>query len=72
MPAGTVWSKVKRDGLWSKDGSHPSKLGVYLTACVFYATLFDESPEGAEFDGGLKPELAKEMQKAAAEGVKKR
>lgn len=32
--------------LYSDDGSHPSPLGTYLAACVIYATITGESPEG--------------------------
>ena len=32
--------------LYAPDGHHPSRLGSYLAACVFYATLTGESPEG--------------------------
>ena len=69
MPVGTVWASVKRDALWSKDGSHPSKVGTYLAACVFYAALFGESPEGAEFVSGLDAEVAKELQQAAGKAA---
>ena len=31
--------------LFSSDGSHPSDLGAFLTACVFVATLTGEVPE---------------------------
>jgi hypothetical protein len=27
------------------DGSHPSKLGTFLTACVFVVTILDEIPD---------------------------
>jgi hypothetical protein len=32
--------------LYAGDGSHPSRLGTYLAACVFYASLTGNSPEG--------------------------
>lgn len=32
--------------LFFTDGSHPSKAGTYLAACVFYATFYGKSPEG--------------------------
>jgi len=32
-----------------KTGTHQSPYGSYLAACVIYATLFDESPEGTKF-----------------------
>jgi hypothetical protein len=32
--------------LYAGDGSHPSRLGTYLAACVFYAANTGSSPEG--------------------------
>lgn len=65
VPVGSIWAKLARDELWAKDGSHPSKTGTYLAACVFYSVLFHESPQGAEFDGGLNAATAKLLQEAA-------
>lgn len=42
--------------LHENDGSHPNLAGSYLAACVFYATLFGESPVGLAFDAGLSPQ----------------
>lgn len=45
VPVGPAWLRAKRaghlDGLFAKDGSHPAGNGVYLGACVFYATFYD-------------------------------
>ncbi|MEL6672244.1 MAG: hypothetical protein AAFR61_08620 [Bacteroidota bacterium] len=49
-PVGQVWQKAlaaKPDlVLYDEDGSHPSPLGTYLTACVFFSILTGESPVG--------------------------
>jgi len=49
-PVGIAWQQALKENpalpLYDKDGSHPSPLGSYLAACVFYATLFDASPAG--------------------------
>lgn len=49
-PVGVAWQHaLKRDPtlrLYADDGSHPTFLGTYLAACVMYATIFGESPEG--------------------------
>ena len=49
-PVGIVWqAALERDpqlDLWSSDGSHPSPLGSYLAANVFYALIFGQSPVG--------------------------
>jgi hypothetical protein len=48
-PVGVAWQTAFRQDpalvLHDKDGSHPNPLGTYLAACVFYATLFNNSPE---------------------------
>lgn len=50
VPVGPEWElarKLRPDiHLYSEDGSHPSKLGAYLSACLFFAILTDESPKG--------------------------
>jgi hypothetical protein len=49
--------------------SHPTRSGTYLAACVFYAALFGESPEGLEYTGGLGSGEAAILQSIAAETV---
>jgi hypothetical protein len=73
-PAGMAWEKaLKNDAklvLHSADKSHPSKTGTYLTACVFYATIFDKSPEGLPGTiGALGDEEARKLQAIAWETV---
>ncbi len=52
-PAGMAWyASWHTDtlvNLWSSDNSHPSLAGSYLTACVFYGTLFQKSPVGLAY-----------------------
>ena len=49
-PVGMAWQRAFREqpdlALYFRDGSHPNPTGSYLAACVFYATLFGQSPEG--------------------------
>ena len=72
-PAGVAWQRALEEHpeleLWQRDGSHPSPEGTYLAACVFYATLLGESPEGAGYLAGLPEETARFLQAAAAETV---
>lgn len=72
-PVGPAWEKaLERDPslqLWQSDGSHPSLAGSYLAACVFYAVIFRQSPEGLAFPAGLDAATAAELQKAAADTV---
>lgn len=58
-PVGVVWQHlhklVPRLRLWQADGSHPSKAGAYITAMVFYASIFDELPIRHLHSCPLKP-----------------
>lgn len=46
VPAGTAWAAEMAAGrgkeLFAKDGSHPSRRGLYLNACVFFTFLRDK------------------------------
>jgi hypothetical protein len=48
-PIGSAWEELQRNGidLFDPGGVHPNLKGSYLSACVFYATFFGKSPEGA-------------------------
>ena len=74
-PVGPAWQLVVgRDGppeLWQADGSHPTENGTYLAACVFYATVFNQSPEGLDYRAGVEAKTAGILQAAAAETVLK-
>lgn len=49
-PVGLAWEAALKKhpglGLHSEDKSHPTPAGTYLAACVFYVTLYGQSPEG--------------------------
>lgn len=49
VPVGKAWELARKlrpeIELFGPDGSHPANLGVYLTACMFFAFLTDENPE---------------------------
>jgi hypothetical protein len=72
-PVGIAWQNaIKKDpqlNLWNVDGSHPSREGSYLSACVFYATIFQQSPEGLTYGADLPEEIAGFLQTVAAETV---
>ena len=67
---GLVWFRaLKADPqlqLWQEDGNHPTEQGTYLAACVFYVTLFNESPVGLEYHGNIPDDVAVQLQEAAA------
>ncbi|OGL45688.1 MAG: hypothetical protein A2161_08600 [Candidatus Schekmanbacteria bacterium RBG_13_48_7] len=56
-PVGRAWGLAltldPSVDLWAADNSHPTLKGTYLAACVFYVTLFHESPVGLPYTGGL-------------------
>lgn len=68
-PVGLAWKKAliqdPNADLWDMDGSHPSIRGSYLAACMFYVTVFNESPEGLHFYAGLDSIEAKFYQQIA-------
>lgn len=69
-PVGRVWSYVRTNhpsiNLYNPDESHPSAEGTYLAACTFYASLFQQSPVGSNYYGGLSAATAGILQNAAA------
>ena len=56
-PAGEAWRKSIAQNptleLYSSDQSHPSLEGSYLTACVFYETLFHKSVLSNTYTAGV-------------------
>jgi hypothetical protein len=75
-PVGLAWAQalVRRPqlALWASDGTHPSRAGSYLAACVFYTQLTRRSPVGNGFTDGLEPELAGFLQRVAWDTARKR
>jgi hypothetical protein len=75
-PVGKAWQKELGQphvlDLWQDDGSHPNEQGTYLAASVFYASLFNQSPEGLAYWGSLSREAAQALQTVAADTVLKK
>ena len=73
-PVGQAWQMSMQErpqlNLW-QDGKHPNVQGAYLAACVFYAAIFKESPEGLDYHASLSQETARFLQKIAADAVLK-
>ena len=50
LPVGPAWARALEQQpdirLYHPDGTHPSNLGSYLTACVMFAVLTGKSPIG--------------------------
>jgi hypothetical protein len=72
-PVGVAWRNAwmadSSINLWSGDNSHPSVAGTYLTACVFYAAIFHQSPVGSAYTAGLTAPQAGFLQNIAAQTV---
>ena len=72
-PVGIAWQNgIVQDpqlGLWQRDGLHPSIEGSYLAACVFYAVIYQQSPEGLTYKAELSEEMAQFLQAIAAQTV---
>jgi hypothetical protein len=73
VPVGDAWFNAITQNpqldLWETDGIHPSEQGTYLAACVFYAFIFQESPQGLSFLGNLDKEAALDLQAIAVAQV---
>ena len=51
-PVGQAWRVAYpefKNQLYQWDGQHPSKLGTYLAACVFYGKIHGASPRGLRY-----------------------
>jgi hypothetical protein len=70
---GDAWATLITHGigapLWQQDGSHPTEAGTYLAACVFYATIFRESPQGLGYHSSLSAATAATIQSVANQTV---
>jgi hypothetical protein len=72
-PVGEAWrvlvAQKSKPALWQDDGSHPRARGTYLAACVFYASIFRESPRGLAYQADLSGGDALMLQEVAATTV---
>ncbi len=73
-PVGTAWMRVRADrpklNLYT-DNVHPNIHGSYLAACVFYATIFGESPVDTAYPAAIDARDARYLQEMANELVLK-
>lgn len=74
-PCGAAWHRMWEtnnsfwSGLYSNDGSHPSAWGTYLNACIFYATIFRQSPVGITYYSTIGQQDAETLQQLAEDMV---
>jgi hypothetical protein len=68
-PVGVAWEQAvilnSTIDLWAEDGGHPTLLGSYLGACVFFEILYQESPVGLTYTAGINPDTALFLQNSA-------
>lgn len=72
-PVGSAFHEATRRGIniYSGDGSHQNSDGTYLAACVFYATVFKESPIGLTYNSASSSLLKDTFQEIASDIVLK-
>lgn len=74
-PVGPAWRKALAAtpglSLHVEDRSHPTILGTYCAACVFYATLFDETPVGLANEFTLSTSVTAVIDKSVASALQK-
>lgn len=68
-PVGNAFARVHREKpqlvLYDSDG-HPTILGTYLSACVFYAVIFEKAPRGnSDGDANMSVETRNYLQQIA-------
>lgn len=72
-PVGIAWKRVRDEKPWlnmyDADGYHPSSIGSYLAACVFFTTIFEESPLGLDYNAGVPDSTCEYLQGVAADVV---
>jgi hypothetical protein len=72
-PVGWAWNAVMEErpdlNLYASDNAHPSYLGSYLGAAVYFATIFQESPLGNSYDGAADSDAADYLQSVASDVV---
>ena len=74
VPVGLAFASARSSNptmeLYAGDGKHPSLLGTYLAASVFFATLYGKSPVGASYTAGLSARQVKFAQTIAWKTVR--
>ena len=70
-PVGTAFHEATTQGInvYSGDGSHQNTDGTYLAACVFYATIYKETPVGLTYSKASSTILKDQLQSIAATTV---
>ena len=69
-PVGVAWKYIRDNypniNLYQQDGSHPSLEGSYLSACVFYTSLFHQASTGSTYNPGIDQNTATILQQVGS------
>ena len=72
-PCGEAWrtARIVKPwvNLWDIDDSHPTLDGSYLSACTFFARIFNQSPVGLSFHSSLPDSSALFYQQCALQTI---
>lgn len=73
VPVGLAFARALEEmpglALHTVDKIHPSLAGTYLAAAVFYAALYDRTPENLDYDAGLPADSARRLRAIAWSSV---
>ena len=73
-PVGLAWQLAAKEqpglDMYAADREHPSVYGMYLAACVVYATVYGKNPSGLKYaPSGVTPEQVAFLQRIAWQTV---
>jgi len=73
-PVGIAWQVAAKQqpglDMYAADREHPSAYGMYLAACVVYATIYDRNPSGLKYVmSGMTADQATVLQRIAWQTV---
>lgn len=72
VPVGQAWfaalQNSPKPNLYMADGTHPTQVGTFLSACLFYRALTGHTPDAAEYrPWPMRRKLAKRLRDIAAQ-----
>jgi len=74
VPVGLAFERALKErpgaAMFKWDKKHPSLMGTYLAACVFYSAFYNRSPVGNKYTAGLDKTDAEFLQNVAWNSVK--
>jgi len=74
-PVGMAWKQIRTNEDWytelyaSPEDHHPGQMGIFLAACVFYASIFADDPSNSGYSAGIDPVKMLKLEEAAKMAV---